>query len=90
MLKQLHVYFSGKVQGVGFRFTAHSMAQDLGVTGWVRNGESGNVEITAEAEEDVLLYFLKQIHENFAGSIRETKAEWGPATGAFKDFAITR
>ena len=70
--------------------TAHSVASDLGVNGWVRNSEDGHVEITAEAEEDILLYFLKQLKESFASSIREARVDWRPASGAFKDFTITR
>ncbi len=49
MKKQVRVYYSGRVQGVGFRFTAESIANDLGVTGWVKNSRDGGVEIVAEA-----------------------------------------
>lgn len=57
MKKQVHIYYNGRVQGVGFRFTAESIANDLGVTGWAKNLRDGGVEITAEAEEDVLKDF---------------------------------
>ena len=40
-----HILFSGRVQGVGFRFTACSLARPLGLTGWVKNCYDGDVEM---------------------------------------------
>ena len=42
---------TGRVQGVGFRYFTYRSAQRLGVTGWVRNREDGDVEVHAEATE---------------------------------------
>ena len=50
------VYFSGQVQGVGFRYRARYAAQSLGLTGWVENEDDGSV--TLEVQGDPAL-FLK-------------------------------
>jgi acylphosphatase len=88
MRKQVHIYYSGRVQGVGFRFTAEDIARTLRVCGWVKNLRDGRVEIVAEADEDTLNVFLERINQYFARYIRDTEIEWLPATGEFKDFGI--
>ena len=50
----------GRVQGVGFRYTAMYMAQDLDLTGWVRNEDDGSVTMEVQgAEEDIYLLLQK-------------------------------
>jgi acylphosphatase len=88
MERQVHVYYSGRVQGVGFRYTAVDLAQDLGITGWVRNLSDGRVEILAEAQEDILKSFLDKIKDAFSAYIRDILIDWKPATGEFSDFTI--
>jgi acylphosphatase len=55
------VYYSGRVQGVGFRFTAQSLARGFEVAGFVRNLPDGRVELVAEGDSDVLDGFLASI-----------------------------
>jgi acylphosphatase len=88
MKKQVHTYYSGRVQGVGFRFTAEDIAIELGVVGWVKNLRDGRVELVAEAEEDVLQEFLAKLRHYFSEYIRNEDINWLPATGEFKDFGI--
>lgn len=88
MPKQAHAYFSGRVQGIGFRFTALDIAGELQVKGWVRNLADGGVEITAEAEEGVLKDFFSRIRKNFSRYIQDVEISWSEATGDFKDFEI--
>lgn len=88
MKKQAHLYYSGKVQGVGFRFTVQGSAAELGVTGWVRNLRDGRVEVVAQGEEGALKKFLEDISQTFTRYIQDTEIEWLNATGEFKDFGI--
>lgn len=46
-----HVFVSGRVQGVGFRWHARERAEDLGLAGWVRNLPAGRVEVWLEGRE---------------------------------------
>ena len=61
-LTRWHVYFSGEVQAVGFRYTAMLYARDLGLTGWVKNLYDGRVEMEAQGSVSLLrklLLYLK-------------------------------
>jgi len=88
MTKRLHAIFRGQVQGVGFRFTARSLAHELGISGWIKNLHSGEVEIAAEAGEKSLHEFLSRIDDQFSGYISDKTVSWQPATGEFKGFEI--
>ena len=88
MKKQVHAYYSGRVQGIGFRLSAVRLAEGLGILGWVSNLGDGRVEVVAEAAEDTLKDFLSQISGIFSRYIQNIDVEWEPATGEFKDFGV--
>ncbi len=88
MKKRIHVIFNGRVQGIGFRFTAESMAQTLGIGGWVKNIPGGDVEIVAEASEEILNDFISQLEVQFEGYIKNKDISWEKTTDAFKGFDI--
>lgn len=88
MKKQVHIFYAGRVQGVGFRFTAIDIARGLGVCGWVKNLRDGRVELVAEAEEDILKDLLSQVNNLFARYIQDADINWQAAAGEFKDFTI--
>ena len=57
-----HIVFYGRVQGVGFRYYAVNKANQLGLTGWVKNLPDGTVEMDVQGEEpliDQLIIFLQ-------------------------------
>jgi len=87
-MKRIHVFYSGRVQGVGFRFTAERIALSLGITGWVKNIYDGRVEIVAEADEKKLEKFLKEINSYFSNYIQDQDTDWQESTGEFKDFGL--
>ena len=47
----LHFLVQGRVQGVGFRWYVNREAGELGLRGWVRNTEEGDVEVVASGSE---------------------------------------
>jgi acylphosphatase len=89
-MKRVHVFYSGRVQGVGFRFTVESIALSLGgITGWVRNLPDGRVELIAEGEEEKITNFLKEIREGIMKRyIVKEDIIWEPYRKQFGDFQI--
>ena len=88
MRKRIHVLYTGKVQGVGFRFTAEAIARKFKINGWVSNLRDGRVEVLAEGEESALKDFLSGIGEEMARYITDTELSWKESTGEFKGFGI--
>lgn len=84
------IYFSGRVQGVGFRYTAQDVASRFAVLGYVRNLPDGRVELVAEADPAELGRFQRAVEEAMAGYIREATGSDSPATGEFTSFRIAR
>jgi acylphosphatase len=70
-----HAYYSGRVQGVGFRFTAQHVAQGFAVAGFVRNLPDGTVEVLAEGSEEQVNGFLSTLAQRMAEYIEESKVE---------------
>ncbi|HYB90319.1 MAG TPA: acylphosphatase [Candidatus Binataceae bacterium] len=88
-LAQLRLKISGRVQGVGFRFGAWDEAQSLGLTGWVRNLASGDVELVAEGREDRLKLLAAWAHEGpRAARVTNVREEWAEHTGQFDRFTV--
>ena len=89
MTKRVHVFYGGRVQGVGFRMTAEDAARRFGVAGWVKNLRDGRVEIVAEADEAPLQQFLEAIRagpmKNF---IQHEEISWSVASETFSEFEI--
>ena len=91
MPSRLQVLFSGRVQGIGFRYTVKQTALGFEVTGWVKNLADGRVELLVEGERGELEAFQEAIPEaGLRRFIRETQLEWSNGTGEFREFEIAR
>lgn len=87
MMRQ-HIYFSGHVQGVGFRWTTRRLANDYEVTGWVKNLPDGRVELLVEGEKAELKRFLSELRRRLGQHIRDENMETQEASGQFQSFEI--
>ena len=89
MKKRVHIYCSGMVQGVGFRFTAERIAMSLGLTGWAKNLRDGRVEVICEGGESDLVDFISKMKSGpMKRYITGTQVTWQDATGEFAGFTI--
>ncbi|MBI2947406.1 MAG: acylphosphatase [Verrucomicrobia bacterium] len=86
---RMHVLYSGRVQGVGFRYTTKSLVMEFEITGIVRNLSDGRVELVAEGSRDELTAFQQAIRDSGLGHfITHEKVTWADATGEFRGFFI--
>lgn len=85
------VLYSGRVQGVGFRYTAKTVATGFDISGTIRNLADGRVELVAEGSRSELDAFRAALHDaGLAGFIRDEKVDWADAKNDFRGFEITR
>ncbi len=56
-----HLTFTGRVQGVGFRYRAHSIATSLGLTGYVKNNYNGSVEAEVQGKNAQIEEFVERL-----------------------------
>jgi acylphosphatase len=76
------VYYSGTVQGVGFRYTAQGLASGFAVSGYVRNLPDGRVELVAEGAADQVDGILSAVARRMAEYIEEATATMETPSGA--------
>ena len=89
MRKRAQVFYTGRVQGVGFRYTVREVACGYEATGFVRNLPDGRVELVIEGDEAEVQAFLEGVRSSQLGShIRGTDLTWLSVTGEFKRFEI--
>ena len=77
-LERRRVFFSGRVQGVGFRATCRWLSRGYELAGYVRNLPDGRVEILAEGDADEIDRFLDAIRQEIGGFIQDIHAELEP------------
>jgi len=88
-LVRVRVFIGGRVQGVAYRFYAEKYAGRLGVTGWVRNLEDGQVEVLAEGSAERIADFLERLREGpRLARVERFDVRREPATGEFAEFRI--
>lgn len=88
VISRREVYFSGHVQGVGFRYRTREVASRFAVTGYVRNLVDGRVHLVAEGEPAELERFVEAIGSTLNDHIRDVQATEMPGTGEFTSFDI--
>ncbi len=90
-MRALHAVVSGRVQGVGYRATTQHEAVRRGLSGWVRNLASGDVEVQAEGDEDVLQDFLRYLKQGpRMARVLTVQVEWGEPQGAPQPFEVRK
>ena len=82
------VYFTGRVQGVGFRYTACEDARSFAVAGFVKNLPDGRVEMVAEGDPGEVSRFQDAVADAMGGCITDGAGQDSPATGEFSSFSI--
>ncbi len=87
-----HVFYTGRVQGVGFRYSTKRIASGFDVTGWVKNLPDGRVELFAQAfDADEVEAFLEDIQRSSLGShIKEREVKVAAADTSLRGFNIVR
>src|SRR5207247_4226981 len=87
--QRMHIYYSGHVQGVGFRYTVKTVATGFEVSGTVRNLPDGRVELKAEGRQEELEAFRQAIRKSgLENLIAEEAVVWGEAQNEFRGFEI--
>ena len=87
-MNRWHVHFSGRVQGVGFRYTCNQVARQFRLTGWVQNLSDGRVELMVEGNGGDLAAAVEEICNNTYGQIDDISKAEAKATGEFDSFQI--
>ena len=82
------VHYSGHVQGVGFRYTARSIAEKYAVTGFVQNLSDGRVRLVVEGNQGEIDQLLAELADRMTGFIRDAEVHRSAATGEFADFTV--
>lgn len=97
-MQQAHVFISGAVQGVGFRYFVRSNAQKLGLTGWARNTEDGGVEAVFQSSASSDQEGREKIEEMIGlcrkgpmlSEVEHIGFEWEEEEEQFDDFIIEK
>jgi len=88
---RVHLYISGRVQGVFFRDSAQQTAQSAGVTGFVKNLRDSRVEVVAEGEDEAIQKLVQWCHSGPpAASVESVEIHYEPYNGEFFIFEVRR
>jgi acylphosphatase len=82
------IHFTGRVQGVGFRYTTRAIAARYDVGGFVENLRDGRVLLVVESAAGVLDEFVGAVQAEMAGYVTHTRTEIFPASGEFTAFEV--
>jgi acylphosphatase len=82
------VFFAGRVQGVGFRYTTLQIAKEFEVSGYVKNLADGRVQLEVEGRMPEVIAFIATIEEKMHGFLRKTERTEAKREPKFTGFAI--
>ena len=88
MRRRRRCLFSGRVQGVGFRYTAQSIAAQYDIRGYVINLADGRVELVMEGDEREMEGVVHDLRRRMQGYVDNVESLAAPATGEFERFRI--
>ncbi len=88
MLRGSEILFSGRVQGVGFRYTAKQLSRRYSVAGTIENLLDGRVKLVIEGELSQIDGFLEALLEENRGTVANTERIGKPYRGEFMGFEI--
>ncbi len=84
-----HAVVTGRVQGVGFRYSTIRQAQAWGLVGSVSNRYDGSVEVQAEGPRSSLERLVEWLKRGPPGAhVRDVQVEWLPWSGRFQGFEV--
>jgi acylphosphatase len=86
--ERLRLIYTGRVQGVGFRYTTASIARRHPVAGYVRNLRDGSVELVVEGPSSAVRTMLDEIAEAFRGNIEECRSSEDAGSEDFVGFSV--
>lgn len=90
-MQQAHVFISGTVQGVGYRYFVRSNAKNFGLTGWVRNAEDGGVEAVLQGDKEKIAEMIGLCRKGpMLSEVEHIGFEWEESTETFTDFIILK
>lgn len=90
-MKQVHLWISGFVQGVGYRAFVRKTARELDLTGWVKNLPDRRVEAVVQGPEDKLQTLVKKCESgSYFAQVKNVVVEWEEVTEPFTEFTIIR
>mgnify|MGYP001438600167 CR=1 FL=1 len=87
-MKQVHIFFKGMVQGVGFRYTTLRIAKELQLTGWVKNLKDGRVEAMVQGNPNVIDQLCVHLKEHFGDYLQDVEKVYIDELEDFSDFHI--
>jgi acylphosphatase len=81
-------FFSGRVQGVGFRYQTLQVAKEFEISGWVANLPDGRVQLEVEGREQEVRDFASAVQERMEGHIRKVEQTAATRPPQFNGFTI--
>ena len=90
-MKRAHITVTGMVQGVGYRSYTRNYAKELGLKGFVKNLNNGNIEIVIEGYDKQMQTFVQLLRKGpWGAKVRDIDIDWRDPTNEFTDFEVKK